>query len=511
MRVKTEDNQNMGTTLSSEKLAATDLDPNKDPDQRESLYEQKIRQARRDYADVLPPFIHKHIRAGEFREIILAAPDGGYPSYPSSVEIIKARQWGQIRKHCFWTLDHGGNQVILAARCGGLWAGCKYVHWLGKGQGLDGFSERVHAYSMPTARTIALHPEYAVWSTVDSLPAAPPTTISRQALGHDEGVGLEKDADQSRNGHRRIRKLVASDNSSNARNSCQLSSVSKSQHHLNPLTGVAKPSPRPPNALTKGKRPTRNSELPLLPEPIRHQNPTQLYAESSSGSEYEDFARDDTGFDTSSPEPSTPRPTKRPRTIMTQVRGDQARARTGLATPDSMSVARTMSPSGPATFPTSTKSPLPTIGKRSIATVRASGVSSKAGSIASSTSERAPIVHRARNRPRPTIETRSVSRPRTASTSRASRVRSPSREASPEIPLSSPFHTEPLDKEEIVISDTESVVFCGAAEVQGRREVPDSRPASPRIPSSRKTTAEKQELAVSFYARHENPAQLTLK
>lgn len=69
---------------------------------------------------------------------------------------------------------------------------------------------------------------------------------------------------------------------------------------------------------------------------------------------------------------------------------------------------------------------------------------------------------------------------------------------SPEIPFHSPFNGEQSKEKELAQSDSESVVFCGSAEMQARPEVSDFQPPSPAIPRSRGAAAEKQELAVSL-------------
>ncbi|KAL8675462.1 MAG: hypothetical protein Q9168_000163 [Polycauliona sp. 1 TL-2023] len=496
----------MSQTLSTERLAAAgaDMEAKKEPKEIDPSYQQMIQQARRDYAESLPPFILSKADPGARREIILANDSGEFPIHPSSFEVIRARRWDYTGRHCFWTLDYGGRRLILAPRGGGgRSAGCRYLRWLGKGQGIDGFSERAHAYSMPTAKILALYPQFGVRSNIGPLPAAPPTTIP----DHRRYVGgvtrVENSIDGLRSGSRGPPNPVASGTPTEDRRLSEHSTVS-------PLG--AKRKARPANALAKGRKPTRSSELPPLLEPIhhdnrtrllqpiRHENPTRLYAESSSGSEYEDSVRDDTGVDGSSPEPSTPRPAKKSRTTLVQNDGGPARTRIGLATPESMLAVRTLSPSEQSLVHRSMSSPYPSVGERSVTKLKRSNVGPGPKTAVATASEPQPTVPRARKRPIPTIQTRSVSRIPAASGHRASRARSRPKEptpGSPEIPLSSPFDPEPAAKEEIVISDTESVMFCGSAEVQARPEVPDSRPASRKESLSSKSMVEKQELAVS--------------
>ncbi|KAI4279078.1 MAG: hypothetical protein L6R38_005111 [Xanthoria sp. 2 TBL-2021] len=633
MRVKTEDSPDMGTASSSERLATTNAVSEHEPQGNERSYEQILQEARRDYPDTPPPFLHSRdgTGAGDRREIVLATSNGQFPHAPSSVEIVVARRWDH-RRFCFWTLDHGGDRLILAARSGaGISGGCKYLQWLGKGRGRNGFSESIYAYSVLSAKVIARFPYLASRSTVKPLAVAPPPGLSTQEPVTQASSSYSKDevmADASTvqaldsnttrmdkkrpeepshtSNPKKKNKLCATqvldveemlqqdraffgnegrppyvekrkDRHRHYRSSFTAFSVDKESHAAGPAIQVlsrnwnnkyrcwtveldgkvrivqkcrggmggfrlrlwlghkhglgevvglgnstdnlksgdmrlpelspsdgpseeprpAKRSARPPNALVKGKRPTRNSELPLSLETIEHQDRTLLYSESSSGSEYEDSDREDIDLNTSR-EPSTPPPTKKQRTGSSQEKNKRLRGRTGLATPDSTSATRTLSPPQPSTLSRSTASPYPTIETRSMASLRTSSVASRAKSTVAINAELPSNFLGTRKRPYPTIEKRSVSHLRASNGGRASSARSQPNETmseSPEIPFHSPFNGEQSKEKELAQSDSESVVFCGSAEMQARPEVSDFQPPSPAIPRSRGAAAEKQELA----------------
>ncbi|KAI4259990.1 MAG: hypothetical protein L6R42_004258 [Xanthoria sp. 1 TBL-2021] len=301
-------------------------------------------------------------------------------------------------------------------------------------------------------------------------------------LGHKHGlgevVGLGNSTDNLKSGDMRLPELSPSDGPSEE-------------------SRPAKRSARPPNALAIGKRPTRNSELPLSLETIEHQDRTRLYSESSSGSEYEDSDREDIDLNTSR-EPGRPPPTKKQRTRSSHEKNKRLRGRTGLATPDSTTATRTLSPPQPSTLSRSTASPYPTIETRSMASLRTSSVRSGAKSTVATSAELPSNFLNTRKRPYPTTQKRSESHLRASNGGRASSARSQpneTRSERPEIPFHSPSNGEQSKGKESAQSDSEFVVFCGSAEMQARPEVSDAQPPSPAIPRSRGAAAEKQELA----------------
>lgn len=125
-----------------------------------------MKDCRKAYTDQLPPFIlqpSSNVRHGERIEVILATPDGKLPDTLSSVGTMTARRWDHPKMFCFWTIKHGADRFILAPRAGGcgFFGGCRYVLWLGEGQGVKGFSERAFAFSMPSEKVITRYPHLA--------------------------------------------------------------------------------------------------------------------------------------------------------------------------------------------------------------------------------------------------------------------------------------------------------------------------------------------------------------
>ncbi|KAL8850520.1 MAG: hypothetical protein Q9221_004568 [Calogaya cf. arnoldii] len=176
-----------GTRRSYERLAtATAVSEEEDrPQGHQRSYERLLEEARKDYPNTLPPFIHhksSRIEAGHTKEVILADLEGQFPYPMPSVRVIRARQWDRYKNHCFWTLDIGGDRLILAARVRkGVIGGRGYIVWLGKDRGVDGFSELTYAYAPPTATMVARYPHYFEEFTARSLP-----TSSKSVFSTDE-------------------------------------------------------------------------------------------------------------------------------------------------------------------------------------------------------------------------------------------------------------------------------------------------------------------------------------
>ena len=138
-------------------------------------------ECRRTYTDQLPPFILHHssnVQHGESRKVVLATPDGKLPDTLLPVGTMIAKRWDHRKTFCFWTINHGADRFILAPRVGsGFFGGCRYVLWLGIGQGTKGFSERAFAYSMPSEKVIARFSRLASKPTVESSSALPQPSV----------------------------------------------------------------------------------------------------------------------------------------------------------------------------------------------------------------------------------------------------------------------------------------------------------------------------------------------
>ncbi|KAL8845215.1 MAG: hypothetical protein Q9176_000383 [Flavoplaca citrina] len=177
-------------------------------------------------------------------------------------------------------------------------------------------------------------------------------------------------------------------------------------------------------------------QLPLLLDFVDHKNPTQLYSEeSSSGSEYDDFEKEDTGFDTSSSEPSrASRPVKKPRTKLLRENNERSGGRTGPATSDSVSATGTFSPSIESIASRPTASPQPTMETRLRVYPRITGSESHGESSIAHETKPSPKLLGTRKRPYLSIETPSVSDLRVSSDGRAPSTRSPSEEITTNMP-----------------------------------------------------------------------------
>ncbi|KAL8976489.1 MAG: hypothetical protein Q9205_007506 [Flavoplaca limonia] len=559
MRIKIEDVPDMGATPSSERHA-TEIPVSEDgPQEVKRSYGQLMKDCRKTYTDQLPPFIlqpSSNVRHGERREVVLATPDGKLPDTLSSVGTMTARRWDHRKMFCFWTIKHGADRFILAPRAGGcgFFGGCRYVLWLGEGQGANGFSERAFAFSMPSEKAVARYPHLASKPIVkpssplpqpsvlitreehiediirrdrayygsDDLPPYIETRRPKNGPGRDDASFTADAVDEhvietgatiqvfSREwdelhrywvaeldhklhivkrdkinnkgfqlchwlGHERglgrvVGHGISKLDDGGPRELISLNGASKKR------IPPAKRKARPPNSLAKGKRPTRNSELPLLLDFVHHKNPTQLYSEeSSSGSEYGDFEKEDTGFDTSSSEPSSAsRPVKKPRTKLLKENNERSRGRTGPATSDSASATRTFSPSIESIASRPTASPQPTMETRLNVYPRITGSESHGESSIAQEIEPLPKLLATRKRPYLSIETPSVSDFRLSSDGRASSTRSPSEEITSCIP--EPVPKTPNKKRRAVPTVEKQSVSHGETPDAGRVSNAQSQP-----------------------------------
>ncbi|KAL8896197.1 MAG: hypothetical protein Q9192_003213 [Flavoplaca navasiana] len=510
----------MGVTPSSERHNTEIPVPEEGPQEVKRSYGQLMKDCRKTYTDQLPPFIlqpSSNVRHGERREVVLATPDGKLPDSLSSVGTMTARRWDHGKMFCFWTIKHGADRFIVAPRAGGcgFFGGCRYVLWLGVGQGANGFSGRAFAFSMPSEKGIARYPHLAskpigkpssplpqpsvlvtreediediirrdrAYYGSDDLPPYIETRWSKNRPGRDyasftadavdeHGIGtkatiqvfgrewdelyrywvaeldgklhiVQKGKNNNQGfqlrlwlGHKRglgrvVGQEIRKKDDGGPKELLSLNGSSKKP---------AKRKARPPNSLAKGKRPTRNSELPLLMEFVHHKNPTQLYSEeSSSGSEYDDSEKEDTGFDTSSPEPSSAsRPLKKPRTKLLKENIERPRGSPGLATPDSTSATKTLSPPIESISSRPTASPQPGMKTRLSVYPRITGSNSQVESGIAHKRKPSPKLLGTRKRPYLSIETPSVGDLRLSSDGRASSTRSPSKEITMNMPEAVP-------------------------------------------------------------------------
>ncbi len=102
-------------------------------------YDQQIREARNHYGTFNKPafaLIRKRTRArgidvGDLRDVILATANGDRPEEPlsSTTFSVEAREWNEL--FCFWTLDLGGQRMILKSVGDPSMGGSAYRRWLG--------------------------------------------------------------------------------------------------------------------------------------------------------------------------------------------------------------------------------------------------------------------------------------------------------------------------------------------------------------------------------------------
>ncbi|KAL9034862.1 MAG: hypothetical protein Q9180_005174, partial [Flavoplaca navasiana] len=578
MRIKTEDVLDMGATPSSERHATEIPVLEEGPQEVKRSYGQLMKDCRKTYTDQLPPFIlqpSSNVRHGERREVVLATPDGKLPDNPSSVGTMTARRWDHGKMFCFWTIKHGADRFILAPRAGGcgFFGGCRYVLWLGEGQGANGFSERAFAFSMPSEKAVARYPHLASKPIVkpssplpqpsevitreddiedmirkdrayygsDDLPPYIETRWPKNGLGHDYASFTTDAADEhgietgttiqvfSREWDELHRYWVAEfDGKLHIIQRCKNNNkgsqvrlwlghkrglgrvlghgISKKDDggpkELISLNGAsekrmpsAKRKARPPNSLARGKRPTRNSELPLLLDFVHHKNPTQLYSEeSSSGSEYDDFEMVDTGFDTSSPEPgSASRPVKKPCTKLLRENDERSGGRTGLATPDSTSATKTLSPPIESISSRPTASPQPTMETRLRVYPRITGRDSYVKSTTAHETKPSPKLLGTRKRPYLSIETPSVSDLRLSSEGRVSSTRSLSKEITrnmpepvPKIPSEKRRAASTVEKQSVSHDETLSAGRASNAQSQPNEITPDTTKLPSEVLSERR-------------------------
>ena len=161
-------------------------------------------------------------------------------------------------------------------------------------------------------------------------------------------------------------------------------------------------------------------------------------------------------------------------------------------------------------IPNERKRTVPTVEKQSTSRLttssdgRAFSTWSQTSEITSGTTELPSEMFGERIRRYPTVEQHSVSHLSASSGGEASILKSPPSEIKPNIqklPLQSPSAEEQSSNDDSAESDQESVIFCGAVESHKRSKVPN-----PKKFSSRRTKAEKQELAVSCYRGSEKGA-----
>ena len=184
-----------------------------------------LEEARQAFRDRLPPFVVKK-RSQVRRKCVIPTVNGTRPTYPTTIEVVP-RQWD--KNHVYWTIDLNHKRYIVTALSGGKLGGAKWVAWAGLE---NGFNEEPLALS----QLASTHPPPST-STADSL-------LSESALLPNNNPSKVTFQADKRRRH----------------TSTTVSSRPSDQENNDPL--ITNAGLLTKNALSKGKKPTRHSELP---------------------------------------------------------------------------------------------------------------------------------------------------------------------------------------------------------------------------------------------------------
>ncbi|KAK3174244.1 hypothetical protein OEA41_001488 [Lepraria neglecta] len=210
-----------------------------------------LEEARKFYRNRQPPFVLSK-RSQVSKTCVVPTKDGLRPKYPSMIQIT-ARPWDD--KSIFWTVDVNHKRYIVKAFSGGKGqSGAKYLHWAGPG---NDFQEPPLALSE--------------FSSVNLPPRAP--VVYTSSADEDEVI-----SDPLEKRRRRAATVDTSSDDENPENE-PISARTKrlriggspvltaSTATLQPIDNDANPGRASQqttnkNALKKGRKPTRHSELP---------------------------------------------------------------------------------------------------------------------------------------------------------------------------------------------------------------------------------------------------------
>ncbi|MCJ1476802.1 hypothetical protein MMC13_005471 [Lambiella insularis] len=210
-------------------------------------------EARNFYKDQTPPFLHVSRSVRDNKRGVELATESGDRRVPPILGKVVAAHWSS--KHFFWTLDLNGTKHIVkcfagAQRGGG--GGARYLRWLGPGRDFD---------KIPAAFTQR---------------AIQPRNISKQAEDEDEDESeSESDSTQPFRTRSETPNLDPKDDLSTTDDAISADHAAQAQQYLAKLNGISTPSDsdktvppihrtkaKPKNSREKGKRPTRDSDLP---------------------------------------------------------------------------------------------------------------------------------------------------------------------------------------------------------------------------------------------------------